>query len=178
MPDERFADLTSLDTRPRGAVRARRGRSRREFLSTVGKGAVGLGLASVGFAALKMRPARSDPYDTTSGHNCSGSPNFYSVNPPGDINQQCGSSMVCNDFLYLNGCLDSQNWHRHYVARPGDAYKFRPNDCIPSTGYDAWLWDVSGGFGCGNKARFRCHDGWKIVSYQSYKTIASHKTCV
>lgn len=179
-----FDDLISLDTRPRGAVRVRRGeRSRRDFLFTVGKGAIGVGLASVGYAAMRARAAGArygpnDPYDTTSGHNCSGSASFYASNPTYGLFKQCGPSWVCNTSPYLGGCNDSNGWHRHYWPGGGDGWKFRPDGCIAGTNYDAWKWDVPNAFLCSNKARFRCHDGYKLVGYQAFPTIASHKYCV
>lgn len=154
--------------------------TRRGFIkgAALSGAAVGALLSSSAIRASRAAaapPADADDINPADPDGCPGiSPNFYANNGA----KPCGPSWICNGSPFLGGCADGV-WHRQIIDLPnGDAWKYRRNECPPSTIFDGWKWDQDNYAGCAT-ARVLCHDGFKVVDFTPLKSIrAGFVACV
>lgn len=136
---------------------ARWGVSRR----TVFQAGTALGLAALGVFPAARR-AYADGYSIytrcpsyATDHNCS----------PG-----CGPSTIFADSCETGGV--NLGFHKD----DGITWTLRPNQCYNQT-YDGWLWRYQGACGaCACYVERRCHDGWRITSSGSIRSICRWNT--
>jgi hypothetical protein len=138
--------------------------TRRRFTQAAVAAATGLGLAALGVFP-PARQAFADGYDMIQG--CNG---LQYTNCAG-----CCCSTKCR----TAGCCNASNFHRN----DGVNWYLRTNQCVGSggvSGKDGWWWDrpVNECAGCsGKRTRWKCHDGWTIVSGPNIKSTCDTKAC-
>lgn len=138
--------------------------TRRRFTQAALAAATGLGLASLGVFP-PARQAFADGYDMIQG--CNG------------LQYSNCAGCCCSTKCRTAGCCNDLNFHRN----DGVKWLLRRNQCVGSggvSGKDGWWWDrpVNECAGCsGKRTRWKCHDGWTIVSGPNIKSTCDTKAC-
>jgi hypothetical protein len=121
---------------------------------------------ALGLAAIGVFPAARRAY--ADGYSIYTRCPSYATNH--DCSPGCGPSTIFADSCETSGA--NIGFHKD----DGITWTLRPNQCYNQT-YDGWLWRYQGACGaCACYVERRCHDGWRITSSGSIRSICRWNT--